>query len=320
MTARETSGDEAGLSVIVPCYNEEDGVVKGLETLIEITRGLGVPVEIIAVDDGSTDSTLAHLRTFEDRVRILRNGRNMGYGAALKHGLRKARFSRIAIIDADGTYPAEALPRLFELAMTEDADMVVGARTGEKVAVSQVRKPAKWFLGKLANFVAGQSIPDINSGLRVFRRDAAMQVYPLYPDGFSFTTTITLAMLTNGFDVRYVPINYEKRIGKSKIHPIREPINFIILITRISLYFSPLKLFLPISLSLILLSIAWGLMSYFFIGRFADVTTLILFVTGLQLGVLGMLAEMINRRLPQPYSNTRRTYESGTGAPDIDSL
>jgi glycosyltransferase involved in cell wall biosynthesis len=306
MTGRETGDDADGLSVIVPCFNEERGVGEGLESLLKVTSGLGLPVEILAVDDGSTDATLARLQDFRGRIRILSNGRNMGYGAALKHGLRKARFSLVAIIDADGTYPAEALPALLALVLSEDADMVVGARTGDMVAVPWVRKPAKWFLGKIANYVAGQKIPDINSGLRVFRRDAAIQVYPLYPDGFSFTTTITLAMLTNGFDVRYVSINYKKRIGKSKIHPIREPINFILLITRISLYFAPLKLFAPAGVFFIAMSFLWALFSYIIIGRFADVTTLILFVTGLQLGVLGMLAEMINRRLPQLYRNARK--------------
>jgi len=301
MTKTNAAGGDTGLTVIVPCYNEEGGVTDGIAGLLSVVEGLGVPFEILAVDDASEDRTLAHLEAFGDRIRILRNPRNMGYGASLKHGLRKAQYDLLAITDADGTYPPEHLPDLFALVHTDGADMAVGARIGTKVAVPLVRKPAKWFLGKLANFVAGQSIPDINSGLRVFRRDAAMQIYPLYPDGFSFTTTITLALITNGFDVRYIPINYHRRIGRSKIHPIRDPLNFVHLIARISLYFAPLKLFVPISLGLMMLSIAWGLASYLFLEQFADVTTLILFVTGLQLGVLGMLAEMMNKRMPRDY-------------------
>jgi hypothetical protein len=172
-------------------------------------------------------------------------------------------------------------------------------RYKQNVAVPLIRKPAKWVLGKLANFVAGQHIPDINSGLRVFKREAALQMYPLFPDGFSFTTTITLAMLTNGFDVRYSPIDYMHRVGRSKIRPIRDTLNFVQLILRISLYFAPMKLFVPLSLGLFVLSVAWGLFSHLVLDRFADVTTLVLFVTGLQLGVLGMLAEMMNMRLPR---------------------
>ncbi|MQX38015.1 glycosyltransferase family 2 protein [Roseospira navarrensis] len=301
MTKPEALQGSRGLTVIVPCYNEEGGVTQGMKDLIDVVSGLGLPFEILAVDDASEDRTLSCLEAFGDGIRILRNPRNMGYGAALKHGLRKARYDFIAITDADGTYPPEHLPDLVKLVVEEGADMAVGARTGDKVAVPMIRKPAKWFLGRLANFVAGQRIPDINSGLRVFRRDAAMQAYTLYPDGFSFTTTITLAMMTNGFDVRYCRINYLKRIGRSKIHPIREPVNFVLLITRISLYFAPLKLFVPVSLGLVALSIAWGLASYLLLDQFADVTTLILFVTGLQLGVLGMLAEMMNKRLHQDF-------------------
>jgi hypothetical protein len=150
----------------------------------------------------------------------------------------------------------------------------------------------------VANVVAGQSIPDLNSGLRVFRRSTAMRLLSLLPDGFSFTATITLALLSNGYLVDYVPINYHARQGSSKFRPIQDTLNFVGLILRIALYFAPLKIFL--SLSVLLFSIALGaaLFSQFVLGQLADVTTVVIAMTGAQVAVVGLLAELINRRLP----------------------
>lgn len=179
--------------------------------------------------------------------------------------------------------------------------MVVGARKGEHVAIPLVRRPAKWAINQLANFVAGGAIPDLNSGLRVFRRDAALQLLPLLPDGFSFTTTITLAMLTNNYLVDYIPINYHARIGKSKIRPIRDTLNFVQLVLRIGLYFAPLKLFLPVSGFLLVLAVVWGLVSALLLGRLADASTLIIAMTGIQVAVVGLLADLIDRRTANIY-------------------
>ena len=166
------------------------------------------------------------------------------------------------------------------------------------VSIPILRRPAKWAIGRLGNFVAGASIPDLNSGLRVFRRDVALRLFSMLSDQFSFTTTITLAMLTNGYLVGYVPIDYYARIGRSKIRPIRDTLNFVQLALRIGLYFAPLKIFLPISLFLLLLAVAWALFSKFVLGQLADVSTLVIAMTGFQVAVIGMLAELINQRLP----------------------
>lgn len=293
----------AGRSIIVPCYNEEGGITETINSLIDVVQSNGAPFEILAVDDGSDDATLKKLEEFGDSIEIIKNEKNLGYGASLKRGLLKAQYDVICIIDADGTYPVDSVPGLYENVAKDGFDMAVGARTGANVATSKLRIPAKYVLGKLSNYVAGQNIPDMNSGLRVFRRSIAMRMYPLFPDGFSFTTTITLAMLTNGYDVKFVPTDYLHRVGKSKIRPIRDTLSFIQLILRISLYFSPLKVFIPLSLGLFLLALGWGLVSYFVFGQLADVSTLVLFVSALQVGVLGMLAEMINLRLPRIHEN-----------------
>jgi hypothetical protein len=186
--------------------------------------------------------------------------------------------------------------------------MAVGARTGAQVAIPRVRRPAKWAVGQLANFVCGQHIPDINSGLRIMRRDAVEPFWNLLPDGFSFTTTITLCMLTSNYLVEYVPVDYHARIGASKIKPFRDTLNFIKLILRIALYFAPLKIFLPLSGVLFVLAVAWGLFSQFVLGRLADLSTMVLVVTSIQVAALGLLAEMINHRVPNTHRKGDKSY------------
>jgi hypothetical protein len=229
---------------------------------------------------------------------VLQHHSNRGYGAAIKTGIRHARYDLIAITDADGTYPNEQIPLLAAHLQTGHYDMVVGARTGEHVAIPLLRRPAKWFIGKLANLVASEPIPDLNSGLRVFRRAAVMEFFDILPEGFSFTTTITLGMLTNGYLVDYLPIDYHRRVGRSKIRPIRDTLNFTQLILRIALYFAPLKLFLPLSGLLLLAAVAWGLFSTLVFQQLADVSTLVIVMTAAQFAAIGLLAELINRRFP----------------------
>ena len=229
---------------------------------------------------------------------MLRHHANKGYGAALKTGMRHARYDTLCITDADGTYPNAVIPELLARLEENHADMAVGARTGEHVRIPALRRPAKRAIGQLANLVAGEAIPDLNSGLRVFRRRAAMEFFDILPDGFSFTTTITLGMLTNGYLVEYMPINYHARVGKSKIRPIPDTLNFVQLILRIALYFAPLKLFLPLSLLLLALGLAWGVFSITVMGRLADVSTLVIVMTAVQTAMIGLLAELINRRFP----------------------
>ena len=297
---RGTGSMPQGLSIVIPAYNEETGLGLVLAQLSRTLTGSGLSYEVIVVDDGSHDDT-ATIAEQHHGVTLLRHQQNRGYGAALKTGIRRAHFGLICTIDADGTYPAGIVPDLVERMVKGDYDMVVGARTGDKRAVPLVRRPAKWAIGRLANFVAGQSIPDPNSGLRVFRREAALQLFSVLPNSFSFTTTITLALLTNGYLVNYVPVNYYARVGRSKIRPIRDTLNFIQLTLRIALYFAPLKIFLSLSALLFMAALGWALFSLFVLGRLADVSTLVVVMAAIQVSVVGMLAELINRRLPNYY-------------------
>jgi glycosyltransferase involved in cell wall biosynthesis len=234
----------AAVSVIIPAFNEETSIQAVVSEIGELLRQNNISGEIIVVDDGSTDDTARAAHRAGGRV--LQHRSNRGYGAALKTGIAAASYDAIAIIDADGTYPARYLPEL--LAELGHADMVVGARTGQNVHLPLVRRPAKWILKHLANYVTNARIPDLNSGLRVFRRDIAMQYFPILPNFFSFTTTITLAMLCDNYAVIYIPIDYRKRQGRSKIVPW-DAGSFAILILRMAMLFRPLRVFVPFALA-----------------------------------------------------------------------
>jgi glycosyltransferase involved in cell wall biosynthesis len=227
--------------VIVPAFNEAAHVAGQVRAVREVLEQSGWEFEIIVVDDGSSDHTAQ--QALSTGVRVLRHRRNRGYGAALKRGIAAARFDWILITDADGTYPASAIPELLGLA--RENDMVVGARTGQTVKIPMVRRPAKWFLGRLASYLAGRKLPDLNSGLRLMRKDLVEKYLHLLPSGFSFTTTITLASACNDHPVEYVPINYHARLGESKIRS-RHAYDFLLLILRTIVFFNPLKVFLPI--------------------------------------------------------------------------
>lgn len=290
-------GSTFGISVVIPAYNEEKGIKSVLECMHTVFRECTWEYEVIVVDDGSDDDTPV-IAERVPKTKVIRHPINRGYGSAIKTGIRHTQFQFLLITDADGTYPVDQIPDLIEKVSTGGCDMAVGARVGKNVSVPILRRPAKWSIRKLAEIVAGFPIPDLNSGLRTFRKSAALPFFNLLPDGFSFTTTITLAMLTNGYIVEYIPISYYTRIGKSKLRPIRDTLNFIQLVLRITLYFAPLKIFLPISIFLILIAVTWGVFSAFVLGRLADVSAVIIFMSGVQVGVLGLLADLLDRRLP----------------------
>lgn len=281
------------VSIIIPAYNEKEGIVRVIESLRLLKEKHGQRWEIIVVDDGSTDNTPEMVRKFEDVI-LIQHPLNRGYGAAIKTGMRHAKYNTLVISDADGTYPVSDIPKL--IAQLSKSDMVVGARHSNSSNIPMSRRPAKWMLNKLANYLTGTKIPDLNSGLRVMKKDIVMNYVHLLPDGFSFTTTITLAMLTNNYRVEFVPIEYKIRSGKSKIRPIRDTMNFIQLIIRTVLYFDPLKIFLPISAFFFISSIAVLALSYLFTPKIMDITTVILFISGVQILAIGMIADLIDKR------------------------
>ena len=207
---------DQGLSIVIPAYNEEKAIPGVIAELRGVFDANHLRNEILVVDDGSSDRSAQ--AALASGARVLRHRNNRGYGASLKTGISAARYDIVAIIDADGSYPSSSIPAMLrELAK---ADMVVGSRVGANVQIPMVRRPAKWVLKHLANYVSASHIPDLNSGLRVFRREIALQYFPILPDQFSWTSTITLAMHCDKYAVRYLPIDYRPRIGRSKIVPV----------------------------------------------------------------------------------------------------
>ncbi len=279
------------VSIIIPVYNEEGAIASTLALVAETMGRTGLEYEVVVVDDGSTDGTAAVLAS--TGVRMLRHRANRGYGAALKTGLRATSHPLVAILDADGTYPIARLPEL--IARLDAADMVVGARTGTSVHVPALRRPVKWLLTRIANLLSGHRIPDLNSGLRVFRRELATRFFGLFPDGFSFTSTITLASHINGYRVEYVPIDYYRRTGSSSIRPIRDSLNFLLLIVRMVVTFRPLNVFLPTAAGLLALGVLKAAIDFSRTGAFGTASA-ILILAALQIALLGLLADLVMRR------------------------
>lgn len=287
------------LSIVIPVYNEEGALVETIERLEKVLSRLPEGSEAIFVDDGSTDGSAAvfdQLATEETAVslRLVRHRKNRGYGASLKTGIRAARNEIIAITDADGTYPVEKIPGFLKKMVTEEAAMVVGARSVDQQPA--VRRPAKWVLRMLAQYLSGEKIPDMNSGLRVFTKKDAMRLRNILPDGFSFTTTITMSLLTEGQHVIFTPIRYEIRVGNSKIRPIYDTANFALLICRTSLAFNPMKVFGPVGAGLIALGTFLLASRVLFAQSFGVATTITLLMGGLQVLAIGLLADLVNRR------------------------
>jgi len=280
------------VTIVVPAYNEEHGIRPVVEKLRDAMGSFPYEFEILVVDDGSKDRTAEEARA--TGVRVVQHRQNRGYGEALKTGIRHARFERIAIIDADGSYPPQEIPRL--AALLDDAEMVVGARTGPNAAIPLIRRPAKKALTMLASYLTGVKIPDLNSGLRLFRRALAIEFFDLLPSKFSFTTTITLAALNSGYIVEYVEVDYYARTGKSKIRPIQDTYNFFMLVLRMTLIFRPLKVYLPIAGMLFLLSPLVLGIGWFGFHKIFDNTALIILFAAFQCVVIGLLADVVNVR------------------------
>ena len=276
------------LSVVVPAYNEEGAVRETINEIREALDPTGAPYEIIVVDDGSEDNTRAEAEA--TGVQVEYNQMNSGYGATLKRGVKAAKYEYVAIMDADGTYPAHYLPDM--LAKCRDLDMVVGDRGAAMKNVPLIRKPPKFVLNKLASFLAERKLNDLNSGLRVFRKSELIPFLPLLPQNFSFTTTITLCMSCNNKRMIYTPIEYRRRVGTSKIKPM-DFVNFIILIMRAITLFNPLRIFIPLGLVFFLL----GIFKLFYDLTMWNLseTAIFSFLAAILIWSLGLIADMISR-------------------------
>ena len=244
-----TASPPPKVTVVLPCYNERDHVEQEVKRIRAALEAAELTYEVLCVDDGSTDGTREVLQTLPG-IRTILLPRNQGSGTARRIGTQQARGEVVVWTDADMTYPNELIPEL--VAQLDDTyDQVVGARRTEAGTYKLFRVPAKWAIRKLAAYLTNTDIPDLNSGLRAFKRSVAEPYLRLLPAGFSCVTTITLAFLSNGHPIRYVPIDYFKRAGRSKFHPLRDAYNYLLQILRMVMYFNPLRVLMPVGLTLL---------------------------------------------------------------------
>jgi glycosyltransferase involved in cell wall biosynthesis len=302
-----TAGDPVPLDVtiVLPCYNEQDHVIAEIERITEAMDASPFTYELMVVDDKSTDNTLAVLQANAPRfpnVRLIAFPRNGGSGTVRRIGTQEAYGRVVVWTDADMTYPNERIPEFVEyLRDNPDVDQVVGARTSEQGTYKMLRVPAKWTIRKVAETLAGTRIPDLNSGLRAFRRDVSLPYLRLLPPGFSCVTTITMSFLSNQHRVDYLPIEYAKRAGTSKFHFVRDAYRYILQVLRMVMYFNPIKVLMPLALILLLVG---GAKAVFDIIRYAivqhawfHITTnaVLLVVSGMIIASMALLADLIVR-------------------------
>ncbi len=284
--------DALDVSIILPVYNEVDHLQQEVDRIRAAMDASEYSYEIIVVDDGSKDGS-AELASTMDGIRFIGFLQNRGSGSARKAGTAAARGRVTVWTDVDMTYPNDSIPQLVK--ELDGYDQVVGARTSEEGTMKALRVPAKWFIRKLACFLTSTKIPDLNSGFRAFRTSVARQYIRHLPAGFSCVTTMTMTFLANGYSVKYVPIDYAKRAGRSKFHPLKDTRRYGTQVVRMVLSYNPLRIFLPIGL--VLLAGGAGKVVYDWIVydfHIATNTLLVIFAA-FQIIVIGLLADLVVR-------------------------
>ncbi|HXY34703.1 MAG TPA: glycosyltransferase family 2 protein [Planctomycetaceae bacterium] len=239
-SAQQDRGVDHGVSIVIPAYNEAACIGAVVSKAAEVARSLGCEFEIVVVDDASTDGTALVAGTAG--ARVLRHPYNRGYGNSLKTGITAAVHEFVIICDGDGSYPIEQMPRLLEDAAV--FDMVIGARTGRHFHGSFFKRLARWWQLTLVSYVTGTTILDANSGFRFIRRSRALEYFDFVCSGFSFTTSITVALICEQSAVKFVGIDYHPRVGKSKVRYFRDTLRSLQILTHCILRYNPLKAFL----------------------------------------------------------------------------
>jgi polyisoprenyl-phosphate glycosyltransferase len=291
---RAEAGELAQLDVtiILPVYNEAEHLSEEIDRIRTAMDASEYSYEIIVVDDGSTDGSGEVAATVGD-VRVMRFLQNRGSGSARKAGTAAARGRVTVWTDVDMTYPNDTIPQLVK--ELDGYDQVVGARRTEEGTMKGLRVPAKWFIRKLASFLTQTKIPDLNSGFRAFRTDVARQYIRHLPPGFSCVTTMTMTFLSGGYSVKYIPIDYAKRAGESKFHPVKDTRRYGTQVVRMVLSYNPLRIFLPVGFAL--LTLGSGKLVYDIVKYDLRITTntLLILFAAFQVIAIGLLADLVVR-------------------------
>jgi polyisoprenyl-phosphate glycosyltransferase len=287
------------VTIILPCYNEEGHVIAEVERIARAMDGSGYSYELLAIDDGSTDQTLAKLREAAPRfpqLEVVPMPRNGGSGVVRRIGTQRAQGEIVVWTDADMTYPNERIPELVQVLEKDPmVDQVVGARTSEQGSYKLLRVPAKWVIRKFAERLSGSRIPDLNSGMRAFRREVALPYLRLLPPGFSCVTTITLAFLSNNHEIQYMPIEYGQRAGRSKFKFVSDAYKYILQILRMIMYFNPLKVLMPLALTLLGIGALKAVYDVIVHPVHIATDTVLIVITGLIIGSLALLGDLVVR-------------------------
>jgi polyisoprenyl-phosphate glycosyltransferase len=286
-------------TIVLPCYNEQEHVLDEIKRISGAMDASGMSYELLVIDDKSTDSTLSVLEEALPQfptMRLMPFRRNGGSGTARRIGTREA-YGRIVVwTDADMTYPNERIPEFIQyLHDNPDVDQVVGARTSEQGTHKILRVPAKWTIRKIAELLAGTKIPDLNSGLRAFRREVSLPYLRLLPPGFSCVTTITMSFLSNQHPVDYLAIDYAKRAGVSKFHFVKDAYRYILQVLRMVMYFNPIKVLMPLALTLFVLGAGKGIVDMVRYDFRVTSNAMLVMVTSLIIGSMALLADLIVR-------------------------
>ena len=276
------------VTVVLPAFNEEAAIGKVIDEIKSVLDKTSHAYEILVVDDQSTDKTYEIAKS--KNVRVIKRVVQGGSGASRRTGILEAAGEIIVMLDADGTYETAAIPKL--LSFFPEYDQVNGARTSEQGTLKFLRTPAKWIIRKLACYLTKTNIPDLNTGLKAFKKDIMKKYIWVLPDGFSCVTTMTLAFLANGYAVKYVPTEYYKRIGQSKFHPIKDTAAYMNTVVRMVMYFKPLRVFMPLSGFLFLFSIIKSVLSLVYTETLQE-SDIMIFMTAIMTFVLGLIADLI---------------------------
>jgi glycosyltransferase involved in cell wall biosynthesis len=282
------------ISIIIPAKNESDGLGK----ILPVIRSVLPQAEIIVVDDGSIDGTARICE--ESGIHVVRRPSGMGNGAAVKAGARAAKGDVLVFLDADGQHDPRDIPHLLDK-LNEGFDMAVGARRHTSQA-NIGRLTANVLYNTLASWMAGHAIADLTSGFRAVRAGLFREFIYLLPNGFSYPTTITMSFFRAGYTVAYVPVHVRQREGKSHINPLRDGARFLLIIFKIGTLYSPLKLFVPISLAFFLTGLGYYLYTYLTISRLTNMSVL-LFSTSVLIFLIGLVSEQITALLYRHTSN-----------------